>query len=289
MGVRAAHGTSIPVVLRCQDSGVGSDGWWQAHTGFGARIKRTCQQAAAVIVPNRNVSNELVEYGYEPSRLQEIALGVVAGEARSADRRFRARAALADANHDLAAAEYAPVALFAGRLDDVAGLSVLIEEWKEVATRWPSARLWLVGDGPARGSLHEQLIDLDLVYQVFLPGTFEDWSDLFSAADLFVWPSSQGGRQTMLEAMAAGLPVVVADSDDMHGMMEHGRHGYLIPSQTPGAWGAAFSLLFDAPQLAAQVGAQASKLVTARYPRRQMIEAHWELFERLLARGRRSG
>ncbi len=284
--IGALRGTGIPTLLRCQDYRCGGDGWWQTQARFGSRIKRYCQQAAGIITPNPFVAEELVGFGYERSQLHDIPLGVVSGEARSADRRFRARAALADANHDLAAAEYAPVALFAGRLDDFDGLSNLIAEWREVATRWPSARLWLIGEGPARDSLGEKLVDLNLRYQTVLPGAFEDWSDLFHAADVLIWPTTYGGRQLLLEAMAAGLPVVAADSPDLRAMMEHERHGLLVPTDSPGAWTAAISHLFDAPRLAAQMGAAASKLVTARFPRRQMAEAHWELFERLLPRRR---
>jgi glycosyltransferase involved in cell wall biosynthesis len=284
--VGALRGTESAVCLRCQDSGQGSDGWWQAHARFGARIRRVCQQAVGIVTPNTFVAEELVSYGYLPSRVHEIPLGVVAGEARSADRRFRSRAALSEVNHDLTTAEYAPLAVLVGRLDDYSGLSYLLAEWREIAQRWPSARLWFLGEGSARDRAGRRLVDLDLQDQVFMPGTFEDWSDVFQAADVFLWPVSYGGRQLLLEAMAAGLPVVAADAPDLRGMMEHGKHGLLVPAHSPGAWSAAISRLFDAPQLAAQLGAAAGKLVTARYPRRQMAEAHCDLFERSLHRRR---
>jgi D-inositol-3-phosphate glycosyltransferase len=101
---------------------------------------------------------------------------------------------------------------------------------------------------------------------------------------VFLWPIPFGGRQTLLAAMAAGLPVVVADSPDVRAMMEHGQHGLLVPSRAPGAWTGAISMLFEAPQLATEMGAAASKMAAARYSRRQMAEAHWELFQKWLPR-----
>jgi glycosyltransferase involved in cell wall biosynthesis len=281
--ITGLRGTKLPVVLRSQDCGPGGDSWWQSHTRFGARIRRYCQQADAIVVPDPRIAEELAGQTYDQPRLQVIPLGVVPAEPRSADRRFRARAALADINQDLAAAEYAPVALFVGRLDDVASLSHLITEWQEISARWPSARLWLVGEGPARDRLGEQVVLSDLRYQVFLPGAFEDWSDLYQAADIFVSPMVCGRSQLILDAMAAGLPVIATDSPDLRGMMEHGTHGLLVPAREQGAWSKGMSQLFEAPQRASEMGAAASKLVNARFPRRQMVESHLELFQLLIS------
>lgn len=283
--VRALRGTPIPTVIRSQETGLASDLWWQAHVRFGSRIHHQCQRAAAIAAPHQLVADHLVEAGYEATRVRVIPPGILSGEPRSADRRFRARATLAEANFDLASAEYAPIALYVGRLDDVAGLSHLIQEWQAVAVRWPSARLWLIGDGSARDSLYEQVIELDVRYQTILPGTFEDWSDLFHAADVFLSPLTSGRTQLLLEAMAAGLPVVATDAPELRACIEHGTHGLLVPAREAGAWTAAISQLFENPLLASQMGAAASKLVTARYPRQQMAAMYLELFAELL-RGR---
>lgn len=281
--ISALRGTNIPILLRSHEIGLAGDVWWQSHFRFGSRVGRYCRNADVIVVPNSIVADELAAAGYDPVRLKLIPPGIVPGEARSADRRFRARTALAEVNHDLAAAEYAPVALYIGRLDDVLSLSQLISEWRAVGTRWPSARLWLIGDGPARDSLYQQVNDSELRYQVFMPGTFEEWSDLFHAADVFLSPTISNRTQLLLDAMAAGLPVIAADSPDVRAMIEHGTHGLIVPAHTPGAWSAAISQLFDSPPTAAQIGAAACKMATARYPRRQMAESHLELME-LLAR-----
>jgi glycosyltransferase involved in cell wall biosynthesis len=282
--VSALRRSTTPVVLRAHEGGTTGDGEWQAHARWGARVKQYCLQAHGIVVPNATIKSELAQLGYASDRLHEIAWGVASAEPRSASRRYRARVVLAEANRDLAVPEYAPVALFAGRLDERDEILRLVEDWRVIAARWPTARLWIIGDGPTRDWVGERLIDWDLRYQVMMPGAFEDWSDLFLAADVFVWPAEHGGRQTILRAMSAGLPVVAGESADLRGMIEPGTHGLLVARDEPGAWSSAIGELLEAPQLAAQMGAEASKRVNARYPRRAMAEAHVELMEQFLSR-----
>lgn len=282
--VSALRRSTTPVVLCAQEGGITGDGAWQTQSRWGARVRQYCLRAHRIVVPNGAVKSELTELGYAPDRLYEIARGVPSCEPRSASRRHHARAALAEANRDLAVPDYAPVALFGGRLDERDEILRLVEEWRVIATRWPSARLWIIGDGPPRDWIGERLIDWDLRHQVLMPGAFEDWSDLFLAADVFVWPAGHGGRQTILRAMAAGLPVVAHESVDLRGMIEHGTHGLLVARDVPGAWSSAIGEFLEAPQLASHMGAEASKLVKARYPRRAMAEAHVELMEQILSR-----
>lgn len=86
----------------------------------------------------------------------------------------------------------------------------------------------------------------------------------------------------LLEAMAAGMPIVAPDSADLRAMMERGQHGILVQGQNPGAWAAAISQLFEAPQWASELGAMGARQVAEHFSHRQMAERHLELFEQIV-------
>jgi glycosyltransferase involved in cell wall biosynthesis len=203
------------------------------------------------------------------------------GPERSADRRYRARAALADINQDLAVAEYAPVMAFAGRLIDLNALTQLLRAWRSVGQRWPSARLWLIGDGPARDALYEQIVDWELHHQVVMPGTFEDLTDVWLAADVFVSPLVHTGTHMLLTAMAAGLPAIVPDAERMHEFVDHGRTGWRVGAPDRTGWANALSFFCDRPASITEMGAAARQFVLRRFPSRTMAQQHVDLIHEL--------
>lgn len=279
--VGALDQSAVPVIAHARESGRGGDAWWQENGRFGSRAKDACQRAAAIVTPCVETAEELVQHGYSLGQLHVIPWGVHPSAVRSPDTRLRARAALAEINHDLAAAEYAPVALYAGRMDDFGGLSRLLEAWEPVSRIWPAARLWMIGDGPARERLCDQAIELELRYQTFFPGSFEDRSELYHAADVLVAPTT-GQSQLLLEGLASGLPAVVADSPERHGMMEQGRHGWLLPSTDIAGWTAALSQLFESPRLAAEMGQAVRRHVEQKFPRAALAESIQRLCQQRL-------
>ena len=201
------------------------------------------------------IRSDLLRAGYLAERIPCIRNGAWAGPRKDPALRYQARAALAEINQDLAVAEYAPVAVAAGPLCAGRHLFELVAAWRTIAARWPSARLWLLGDGPLRETLYERIVEDGLHQQVVLPGCFDDLLDVFQAADVFVAPApATEGAQFALEAMAAGLPVVAADGPDYRGVVEDGASGLLVPPGDCSALAKALTSLFDAPQLGAQWG-----------------------------------
>lgn len=279
--IASLRDTGIPVVVQIHDGGVSGDLGWQEHSRWGPRVRRRCQEAAAIVAPHAALAESLLRAGYSSDRISIIPPGVSAFEPRTADLRFRARTALADVNYDLSSAEYAPVALAIGRLDELAAWSYLIREWHSVALRWPSARLWILGDGPARDSLQREIADADLRYQLFLPGSFEDFSDLFQAADLFLCPTTLGRSQLLLEALAAGLPALAADGPDVRAMIGDVPRGLTLADRTSGTWSAILGGWLEAPPSLAAAGVEAGSIIRTRFARDLMAAAHTRLLERL--------
>lgn len=274
-----------PVVLRTQRSGASGDCHWQHSARFGRRILRRCQLADAVVAPTVTAANELLETGYLRDQVTVIPDGAVETGDRSEARRHHARQSLADVNHDFACAEFAPVAVAVERLVNGRGLSEMIRAWRIVATRWPSAKLWLIGDGPGRESLYEQIVDLGLHHRLIIPGSFDDLAEVFHAADVYLSPSPDCCvTPQLLQAMAAGLPVITADAPDGVDLIEDGTHGLIASSESD--WIEAISKLFEVHETASQLGAAARQHVQTSHSITQMVDAHVELFQRLAGANR---
>ncbi len=281
--IRAMRRSEIPVALRAEDAGAYGDCQWQEGSRFGSRLRRWCQTADAVIAPGAGVERELLEAGYTPNRIHRIANGVTTAGPGDGGKRFEARTALADVNGDLAAAIDAPVAVHIGRLRKGKGLLNLIRAWRPVVHRWPTARLWLVGDGPFRDTLYRRIADLDLQHCVSMPGTFDEVDGILKAANVFVCPGDEPGLpQALLEAIAAGVPVIAAETPDLRcheGIA--GVHTELVPPRDVGALSDAMIRVIDRPPSRGTLSA-ARKRILQQHSVTRMVKGHWQLFECLI-------
>ena len=285
---RALRGR-LPVVLRAEKAGRRGDCLWQLEAVCGRKIKQRCMKAAAFVGPSRAIERELQAAGYPRRRIQYIPDGVPIPPPRSPATKAAARAVLRDANTALEMPRWAPLAVYAGPLCPDRGLKHLLAAWEPIVSRWPHARLWLAGDGPDRAALQGQIEAMNLAHRVTLVGVFDTVGELLSAADLYVLPSLEGlpsleevGRLSLLEAMAAGLPIVASDTQSNQAVLRGGREGLLVPVDDRGALSAAIARLFDQPDLVARLGAAARDRVTAEFSLAKMADAHVTLFERLV-------
>jgi glycosyltransferase involved in cell wall biosynthesis len=120
----------------------------------------------------------------------------------------------------------------------------------------PDAHVILVGDGPLRGELEQQAVDLGVSDRIHFVGRQEDIPSWLAAMDVFVLPSLfEGLPLSILEAMAAGLPVVATAVDGTPEAVEGGVTGRLVPAEDAGALAAALVDVLKTPGLAARLGA----------------------------------
>jgi glycosyltransferase involved in cell wall biosynthesis len=269
-----------PVVLRAQRARETGDCRWQDHARFGNRLRQRCQDAAAIVASTNVSADELLRAGY--TSIHRIDYGAEEIEPRSAASRYHARAALAEANQDLEVAEFAPVAICVDRFAEGRGLPELIRAWFPIADRWPSAKLWLIGDGPLRDSLYQSVVDLGLRQQIAMPGSFDELSELYHAADVFVSPSPDyGASQALIEAMAAGLPIIASDTPDVREIVEDSIHGFLTPPGDRHRLSERIAQLFESTDLALRQGLAARRLANECYSLSRVVEDHLTLFKHL--------
>jgi glycosyltransferase involved in cell wall biosynthesis len=281
--VGALSGSSIPVILRAETAGPGGDCQWQRESQFGSRIIRRCQQAAAIVAASDLVSGELRGAGYSADRIQLIPNGVVIPEPRTRQRRQTARAILGEANPDMRVTDDTPVALYTGRLSAGKGLHDLLRAWRRIIGIWPEARLWLVGEGPDRDDLYDRLRDHELKYHVAMPGAFDDVAELLYAADVFVLPSyEEGTTLSLLEAMAAALPVVASDIPGHQQLAAQRERALLAPTRNPQALAESIAEALTLVDEAAARAERARQHVIDHYSAKQMAYRHLELIQHVV-------
>jgi phosphatidyl-myo-inositol alpha-mannosyltransferase len=145
-----------------------------------------------------------------------------------------------------------PALLFVGRLERRKGLEPLVRAFTRLKTDRPELRLLVVGDGPERARC-EGLLPAGLRADVRFLGRVsdEDLPRYYATCDLAVAPSL-GGESfgiVLLEAMAAGRPLVASDIPGYRTVASDGRQGRLVPPGDPVALATALGALLDNPAL----------------------------------------
>ena len=160
---------------------------------------------------------------------------------------------------ELAALGQGPVIVTAGRLTPVKDHATLLRAFAELRATRP-ARLVVFGDGPLRSELIAEATRLGIAGSTLFPGYVNDPAACYAVADLFVLSSvSEGFGNVLIEAMAAGVPVVSTDAP--HGpreILNDGALGPLVPVGDAAALAAAMVKTLDAPTMAEALRARAA-------------------------------
>ena len=146
-------------------------------------------------------------------------------------------------------------------------------------------RALLVGDGPDRTAVEAEIRSLGLGDRVEPAGSRADVPALLAGADVFVLSSrSEGAPFSILEAMAAGLPVVATDVGGVRELVADGETGLLVPAEDPARLAEALRSLLADPALRRRLGAAGHARARERFDLRALRDAHLELYARELTR-----
>ena len=165
--------------------------------------------------------------------------------------------------------------------DQITLVHAMIELWRsdESARRW--LRLALVGDGPLRRDVEELIKQHNVSDYAWLAGPRDDVPRVMRGLDLFVLPSrAEGVSNTLLEAMASGLPAVATRVGGNSELMEEGRTGILVPPLEPLAMAAAIREYYLNRDMARHHGASAREAATRRFGLEVMVDNYLRLYDR---------
>ncbi len=201
----------------------------------------------AIYAVSGELRRGMIDEGLPSRRVQVLHNGIDPGARPTSIARARAR-------HALGIGDNVMLVGTAGRLDPVKDLSTLIAATTRLRQSVPAAKLAVIGDGPERGAL-EALASRVAPGAVLFTGYRSDVRLLLPAFDIFVNSSThEGVSLTVLEAMAAALPVVATRVGGTPEVVADNETGVLVPSGNPERLAAAMKTLALAPERRRQMG-----------------------------------
>ena len=150
-------------------------------------------------------------------------------------------------------------------------------------------RLVLVGDGPLRAQSVAILEAAGFSHLAWLPGERTDVEAVMRGLHAFALPSlAEGISNTILEAMASGLPVVATDVGGNGDLVQHGHTGFIVPVRSPQAMADQLVALASTPAKARQMGQAGCQRVKACFSMQAMVKAYQTVYDNQLLRARKA-
>lgn len=238
------------------------------------RIRRACRPVIHRYVPMSQDSARWLErhVGVQPERIRQLYSGVDIERFRPATEAGRRRQ---DGVLTLGTI---------GRLDPVKNQAALLEAFARLRQVYAGLRLVIVGDGPLHDRLQAEAESLGISAEVTFTGARTDTPELLRGFDVFVLPSvNEGISNTILEAMATGLPVVASRVGGNPELVEDGLCGRLYDPAAPTALQQALLPYLTDPALRERHGRAARQRVVQNFSLDAMVSRYLPMYDELLA------
>jgi len=241
------------------------------------RLHLTAQRLAyrtahRIVANSAAAASHVVADGIASSRVVVIPNGVDLAA-------FPAAARFSSVDAGLARASDAAIVCTVANLRPEKGHDVLLRAAAMVLAQMPRVRFRIVGDGPLRSALVAQAAALGIAAAVEFLGHREDVPALLAESDLSVFPSrTEAFPNAVIEAMAAGLPVVSSAVGGVLELVEHDRNGILVPADHPDALAANVLALLGDRAKATRLGHAARATIQSRYSFDRMVSSFEHMY-----------
>jgi glycosyltransferase involved in cell wall biosynthesis len=234
---------------------------WRFTGGLSLRALR---DATRLISLSEQVTAELLQEGFSSARIVEIPDGIEV-------ERFAIPRATAGQQ-----------VMAAGRLSHEKGVDVLVAAWPGVVGAIPGATLTILGDGPEGPALRARAQALGVAGGIHFAGEVEDVRP-FLGRSIFALPSrNEGMSNALLEAMAAGCPIVASDISPNRRLIQDGTNGRLFRAGDPLDLAGRLVELLGDPGRAQALGARAAA-AAASYSIEEVAQRHRALYAEILS------
>jgi colanic acid/amylovoran/stewartan biosynthesis glycosyltransferase WcaL/AmsK/CpsK len=278
-GVRALlykRGTGLPLVTTFYGYDVSA---LARHDVWRRRYERLFAEGDLFLVEGPSLRDKLVALGCPAARIEVQRIGIPVEEIA-----FRPRAPRPPGEK--------AVAIFSGRFVEKKGLKLALAACAAARTRTQDFEFRIIGDGPLRDEIERTIERLGMQGYVRLLGFlgYADYLREMAAADFFLHPSltasdgdSEGGAPTtILEAQAAGLPIVSTTHADIPNVVLPGRSALLAPEGDAAALADHITLLVTEQERWRPMGAAGRQFVAEHHDVRRQVEALEDRYERLI-------
>jgi sugar transferase (PEP-CTERM/EpsH1 system associated) len=278
-GILAARWAGVPGVIHGEHGRDMNDprGLLARRNFFRRATARWVDGYIAVSEDLRRWLTEVV--GIEPGKVQTILNGVDTERFQPAE--------LADKSSRKAQQGFGPNQVLVGtvgRLDPVKDQQRLLRACAGLRERHPNLGLVLVGDGPCREPLEKLAGELQWGADCRFMGLRSDVPEMYRLLDVFVLPSiAEGISNTILEAMASGLPVVATAVGGNGELVVAGETGALVPAEDERALGRALELYLGNPALRREHGAAGRRRAVESFSLERMVAGYQEAYLSVLA------
>jgi colanic acid/amylovoran biosynthesis glycosyltransferase len=234
--------------------------------GYDQKLRELLQLAPLVLVRSQSLANRLQDLGCASDKIRLNRTGIPLQNFPWVE-----RALPAEGKWQL---------IQACRLVEKKGLLTTLGAFRRFVSDYPSSRLVIAGEGPLRDALARKIDELSLGTQVKLVGFLsqEELRRIYGESHIFIHPSElaadsnqEGIPNSMLEAMASGLPVVATRHGGIPEAVQEGVDGILVPERDEPALCEAMLKLATQPDLWQRMARQASRSVAENFEQRQQI------------------
>lgn len=183
--------------------------------------KTLIPRASCIRVVSKRIKNSLEGLGYRAEGVATLPIYIDLEKFKKTEPKF---------NLHQKYPEFDFVILSVARLTKEKNVSLAIEAMAEIVKKHPKAGLVIVGDGPERKSLELRIKNYELSKNVKLEGWSDDVVSYYKSADCFLLTSNyEGYGMAVVEAMAAGLPVVMTDVGVAEDLVRDNETGLVVP------------------------------------------------------------
>jgi colanic acid/amylovoran biosynthesis glycosyltransferase len=251
----------------------------ETERGYEANLRKLLRLVPLVLVRSQSIAQRLIGLDCDPQKIRLNRTGIPVGEFPYLVRNVPA--------------EGAWTIIQACRLVPKKGLATALRAFARFAKEFPSSRFLIAGDGPLRRELEQLVHQLDLQKCVVFLGFLaqSQLREMYEKAHIFMHPSElppdsneEGIPNSMLEAMASGLPVVATRHGGIPEAVIDGVNGLLVPERDDEGLAKSLLKLVEDPARWKMLGASASHTIAMEFAQPRQIEslesAYFEAIER---------
>lgn len=270
-----------PVVLKLTSSAGQGLARATATSRFASITAALLKRVTAVVAPTRETASEAQSFGIPSERIHQLGNGVDTEKFHPHEERERS-----ELKQKLGIGPRRAV-IYVGRLSPEKNPDGLLQAWIKARPFLPAEwKLVLVGDGPMLGALESIVRAQALEDNVLIAGQQRNIEQWIGSAEIYVISSrNEGLSNTLLEAMAGGLPVVATRVSGVTELVEETGAGLVAEVGDMDGLSHALVRLAGDASLRQRMGAEARRVIEQRYSIKSVAERHEALYQHLLAEG----